>query len=193
MNVSVGAEGYLDFAVADRLLSRHGHIAVPTIGPNDRARVLKAVSRIAHADTAGRWLVLCDLDQDECAPGLIARLWPDAPPSVCLRVAVREIESWLLADPGIGSFLHVPNALIPNHPDELAAPKRRLVELARASTSRQIRSDLVPSSRSKNPIGRRYNPTMIHFVRNHWNPQRAAQRSPSLQRTLNAVQHLANP
>lgn len=191
MRVRVGAEGYLDFAVADRLLSHYDHVAIPTIGPNDRTRLLRAVGRIARSGGDETWFVLCDLDQDECAPSFIEQALPDTPPQLCLRVAVREVESWLLADPGLARFLRIPETLIPNDPEELATPKRYVVDAARASTSRQIRSAVTPSTRSKNPIGRRYTPTLIDFVRDHWDPERAAERSDSLRRAMGAVARLA--
>ena len=191
MRVRVGAEGYLDFAVADRLLSDYDHVAIPSIGPGDRTRLLRAVERMARAGVDETWFVLCDLDQDECAPSFIEQALPARPARICFRVAVREVESWLLADPGIARFLQIPEALIPNDPDGLAMPKRYVVDAARISTSHRIRSNVVPSTRSKNPIGRRYTPTLIDFVRDHWDPAQAAGRSDSLRRAINAVSRLA--
>ena len=191
MRVRVGAEGYLDFAVADRLLSDYGHAAIPSTGPSDRARLLRAVERITRAGADEPWFVLCDLDQDECAPSFVAQALPDRSAQICFRVAVREVESWLLADPGIARFLQISDALVPNDPDGLATPKRYVVDASRMSNSRRIRSNVVPSTRSKNPIGRRYTPTLIDFVRDQWNPERAAGRSDSLRRAMEAVGRLA--
>src|SRR5207302_4913725 len=101
------------------------------------------------------WLVLLDLDQDaECAP-IARRLWlPDATPELCLRIAVKEVEAWLLADrEKLSSFLRVSAARLPVQPDTVSHPKELIVELARSSRNREVRADIVPRLGSGRIVG----------------------------------------
>ncbi len=185
--IAVGAEGRVDFAVADRLLKERKRTAIFLAGPNDRSRMLRQAEQLAESNIEQEWFVLCDLDDAACAPTFISGLDLARRDWVCLRVAVREIESWLLADPTFADFIAVDPGLIPPLPDELEQPKRAVVAIARESMNDNVRRSIVPSPGSKNVIGRRYNPTLIDFVKHHWQPERAAERSDSLSRCLNAL------
>ena len=88
------------------------------------------------------FIVLTDLDQTPCASDLIVDwLRPHSRhPNLLLRVAVREVESWLLADRDhLTTFLKVTGSPIPDNPDALGDPKATLVQLARRSRNRSIR------------------------------------------------------
>ncbi len=142
------------------------------------------------------WLVLVDLDDEfECAPSLRAEWLPNPAEHMYLRVAVREIESWLLADSaGIAAFLSVPVRRVPRTVDDLDNPKHTLIELARSSRSRAIREDMVPRPGSGASIGPAYTSRMSEFVgkqgRGRWQPTSAAQVSPSLSRCILALTEL---
>ena len=75
-----------------------------------------------------------DLDSPQtCVPELI-QSWVKAPlnPGFFLRVAVMEIESWIMADRrALATFLSIPVNRIPNTPDDILQPKEFLVSLAR--------------------------------------------------------------
>ena len=78
-------------------------------------------------------MVLTDLDDGPCPSDLIGG-WLTSPrhPNLILRVAVREVEAWLLADAGnLAKFLGIDEARIPAIPEEIRDPKAMLVELAR--------------------------------------------------------------
>ncbi len=63
---------------------------------------------------------------------------PDPAPYMCFRVAVREVEAWLLADrEQIARFLSIARSRVPQSPETLDNPKQRLVELARHSRRRE--------------------------------------------------------
>ena len=193
----VAVEGRLDAEVAQRILRSCGaEPQVPPVIANGRTSLIKNIRGYAQAANYMPWLVLCDLDYDECPPTLIehrirTRI-PASPPLLCFRVAVRTVEAWLLADPALATFLGINTALLPGRPEHETRPKDKLVELALRSPRPEIRNGVGGDRKTAQPGGS-YTHELSHFVRNHWNPQRAAQRSPSLQRTLNAVQHLANP
>lgn len=193
MMIYLASEGDDDLAVARRLL-RHLGLS-EAAGPGALAGKSKLDARL-HAYAAGAaqstWLVLRDLDEDApCAGELVRELLPHRPPQFHLRIAVRAIEAWLLADPtNLAPYLHVPLAKVPRHPDQLTAPKTELVNLARRSTSRQIVADMVPEEGAGRPTGKAYSARVIAFARDAWDPQAAAKRSPSLARCIRALRSI---
>ena len=86
-------------------------------------------------------LVLTDLDRGKCAPLLIADWLPNPKHNnLIFRVAVREIESWLLADrDSIAKFLGVSVSALPLNPDEILDPKALVINLAENSCRDRIR------------------------------------------------------
>jgi hypothetical protein len=129
-------------------------------------------------------LLLTDLDHHPCPSGLIED-WLDVEPDVNLvfRVAVREVESWLLADrEGFADFLGISDVVIPLQPDQIPDPKLSLINLARRSRRRTLRESIVPREGSTAVQGPDYNGCLGGFVRNHWNHNAASERSPSLGR-----------
>ena len=141
-----------------------------------------------NAAKGGPFLVLADLEA-ECPPTQIKE-WLPVPihPNFLFRIAVREIESWLLADRiGFSSFLGISKNLMPNNVDGIANPKQCLLNLARVSRKSVLREAIVPMPRSTAKVGPDYNGQLIYFVENHWNIIEAARNSPSLDRTVKAV------
>jgi hypothetical protein len=139
------------------------------------------------------WFALCDLDDDDCAPGRVRDFLPDPAAGMCFRVAVRAVETWLLADRAcIARYLGISGDLIDLDPERLPAPKSHLVSLARRSRSRAMREGLVPAVGDSRSVGAEYTLLMSEFVRERWSPERAAARSPSLRRALVRLQTLAD-
>ena len=128
-------------------------------------------------------------DQDspnQCPPQLI-RSWIKGPryPHFFLRIAVMEVESWIMADrKGVADFLSIPLSRIPLDTDALTYPKEFLVSLARSSNRTRLRADLVPKPGATSKVGPGYNVRLGEFVRLHWDVERASQISSSLKRTL---------
>lgn len=141
------------------------------------------------------WLILADLDQDyECAPALVTDWIPKASAGLCLRIAVREVESWLLADaPALAKFLAIRTSRVPLSPDSLPSPKQTLVDLARLCRRGDIRQDIVPRLNSGNKIGPAYNSRLIEFVTEDWRPGVAEVSSPSLRSCRAAIARLHHP
>jgi hypothetical protein len=101
-----------------------------------------------------------------------------------IRLAVPEAESWLLADrDAVSQFIGVPVGRIPFHPDTLADAKQTVLQLARQSKVREIRSEIVSTLNSRTP-GTGYNTHLCKFVKQHWCAARAAEHSPSLSKAL---------
>lgn len=143
-------------------------------------------------------LLLTDLDSAACPSALINN-WignNPVPPKLLFRVAVREVEAWLLADhEGLRTFLKFRNRSLslPRQPDHLPDPKQ---ELLRVSTraSRDLRIDILPKPGSHSLQGLGYNRRFSEFVRTIWSPNNAANRSPSLCRARQRLTELArNP
>jgi len=136
------------------------------------------------------FLVLTDLDLAECAPTLIKK-WLSDPihHNLLFRVAVREVESWVLADRDrFAKFLGIRKTLVPVNVDAIDDPKKCLINLARESR-RNLREDIVPARRSTAKQGPDYNGRLTYFVREFWNPREAMHNSPSLARTIKAVEN----
>jgi hypothetical protein len=140
-------------------------------------------------------LIGVDLDGDECAPTLLKK-WSRIPPQpgLILRVAVREIEAWVLADKRrFATFVSAAPNDVPERPDALYDPKRSLLELARAHAKTELKADLVPQNydASYPRIGRAYNLRMCAFVDTKWRPDVARKKSESLDRALTALEQLS--
>ena len=188
--VRVAAEGRLDFAVATRLLSDVGLLAVPARLPRGPPYLLRKLAGYAQAAKYEQWLVLLDLDQEQCAPTLL-KTWLTAPSTdLTVRVAVREIESWLLADRGLAEHLRVPASALPEAPDLVSAPKRLLVEIVRAHCRTKNVCNAVLPGLGSTSVGPNYNNFLDAFVHGRWDPEAAGERSDSLQRALRAIERL---
>jgi len=135
------------------------------------------------------YLVLTDLDEYSC-PKALLNSWLSAPlhRNMLFRVAVREVESWVLADrTNIASYLSVAKQKIPQRPDELEDPKQFLINLARKSRKRTIREGIAPLPFSTAKIGRDYNGLLTAFVATNWKLANAKDNSVSLSRAVKRI------
>jgi hypothetical protein len=139
-------------------------------------------------------LLITDLDHGQCPAALIGYWFGDQQrlDDILVRVAVREIESWLLADhTAMASFMGIASRSLPRSPDDLIDPKSHLISLARRGP-RDVREALVPAVQAIAAQGVGYNSKLAKFVRESWRPVRAAMRSPSLTRARNRIAELAH-
>jgi hypothetical protein len=188
--VSLAVEGPTDTEVLARIFDWLG-IELGTVYGERGKGYLDA--RILAWNTAAKfapWVVVRDLDHDApCASELVQRLLPNPSAFMRFRVSVRAIDAWLLADrERIASFLAIAPKGVPSDPDALPDPKRKIIELARRSRKRELRLDLVPQLGMTSKVGPAFVSRMIEFVRQHWRPQIAAHRSPSLRRCIAALE-----
>jgi hypothetical protein len=132
------------------------------------------------------FVILTDLDRYLCPAALIGDWIPTHQhANLLLRIAVREVESWILADRGnLSAFLRVNPDCIPPAPDTLPDPKAVLVNAAARSRSREIRSRVVPRRGSSAKQGPDYNSCLIEFVYGAWDVGASMGSSPSLTRTV---------
>lgn len=140
------------------------------------------------------FIILADLDNKPCAPGLVAA-WSQHSrlhSNILFRVAVREVESWLLADRGgLAGFLSVAANSIPRAPDALPDPKQTLVNAAAKSRKREVREGVAPATGSTAKQGPTYNSDLGRFVREQWDLQEASGNSNSLARAVAALERYA--
>ena len=177
-------EGDVDEAVLRRLIGEVGGTVRAVYGKRGKDHLRRKIQGFNQAARYSRWAILVDLNREaECAPELRRAWLPDPAPQMCFRIAVRAIEAWLLADGGrIARFLRIPMAQVPRNPEAVEDPKRTLVDLARHSTSRAIREDIVPRPGSGRAVGSRYSARLIQFVDGLWSPTLAERNCESLQR-----------
>ncbi|MFY0583969.1 hypothetical protein ACN28S_65310 [Cystobacter fuscus] len=187
--ITVAVEGPTDTVLARKLLDYTGLPLGHIYEAGGKSKLDLKLKGYNNAARSAPWFVLRDLDQDEaCAPALASRLLKAPAKHMCLRIAVHQGESWLLADAEqIAKFLKVQAVLVPGSPDELVNAKQALVNLARASRSRDIQEALVPRSGSTASVGRQYASMIAEFIRSHWRPGIAAKRSESLSRCIHAL------
>jgi hypothetical protein len=140
------------------------------------------------------WVVVIDLDNDaDCAPPLRTEWVPESTRYLCFRIAVREVEAWLLADRvNLAAFLGVARSKVPPNPEQLPDPKQAMVNLARQSRRAAIRTDMVPREGSGRNIGPAYPSRLAEFARAYWDPSAAAATSQSLLRAIERLQCLVN-
>jgi len=188
-------EGLIDEAVIKRLIGHIGANPGPVYGKRGKDYIKKHIRGFNNASKGGCWVVLVDLDTDfECAPDLRFNWLSSQEPKLCFRVAVREIETWLLADRDrCSQFLGIPKSKIPEAVEGIADPKQLLINLARKSRKLLIQSDMVPSTNSGRQVGPAYDSRLIEFVtdaQNGWRPDHAAKLSQSLEKCINCLKLL---
>lgn len=138
--------------------------------------------------------VICIADTDGQCPVDLLKGWLDnhADTRFIFRLAVTEVESWLLADrKSLAKFFAVPIGKIPDHPDEISNPKREILALARRSRQRPIRTEVVSPFDPHKP-GSGYNLHLVQYVQTHWQALHAAEQSPSLARAILRIRALGN-
>lgn len=121
----------------------------------------------------------------------MCQMVPNPAPNLCFRVAIREVEAWLLADgETLARFLGVAEGSVPSDPESLVRPKEAMLRLGRRSRKSAIRKDMVPRRDSGRAVGPAYTSRLIEFASTQWRPAVAAERSNSLKRAIRCLQRL---
>lgn len=190
--ISGAVEGDLDEAVLRKLVEEEGATLRPPYGKKGKQHLKQRLAGYNQSARRTPWVVLMDLNHDaDCAPPLKAECLPARARYMCFRIAVRAIETWLLADiQSIARFLSVAVSHIPSSPEMLDDPKQFVVDLAQKSRRREIRESMVPRPGSGRKVGPLYTSQLIEFVQTRWKPNTAAQRSDSLRRCCKRIHEL---
>ena len=101
MVVYLAVEGDSDVPVAERMIRSVGLEPYRAVVARGKSQLDPRIPDLNRSGTRLNWLILRDLDHDApCASALIEHLVPHArlSPRVSLRIPVRAMESWILAD-----------------------------------------------------------------------------------------------
>lgn len=193
MLFTVAAEGALDLAVVDKVLQQTGHEILVAHNKGGHTKLDANLSGFANASNYSPWIVLRDMDRNQCPVTLRNDLLPDHGdfPGLYLRIVVREIEAWLLADSAnLARFFGVAKANFPNDPEAEMRPKSVLLSLAQRSRNRNLREGLIPRRGSGATIGPEYNAILQKFVADNWDVRLAADNADSLRRFVAQLETL---
>ncbi|MFO8057714.1 MAG: hypothetical protein R6V10_10485 [bacterium] len=191
--VTFVVEGQLDQIVARKLISATSINNYYFIVKRGKKQILERLYKFNNTCKSMRqpWIVLMDLDNDaECAPVYLEEKLPAPAADMFLRLAVQEVESWLLADrQGIAKFLGVSEEHVPKEVEKIQKPKRTLIDIARKSRRRDIKG-MVPQPGSSGVQGKEYNSIMSEFVLSYWKPDSASENADSLLRFLKVLERI---
>ena len=196
ISVYTAVEDRLSASVLERLVEETDGalkvgVSIPPKGAGDLKKKLPELIRLA---TNVPVLLLTDLDQKECAPGLVTEWFGNRgkPNDLIFRIAVREVEAWLLADKAnLAEFANIPLAKLPDFPEALPDPKQTLLNLVFRYSPSTIKQDIV-SDHGHGPVqGLSYNERLSQFVHKNWNPTEASDRANSLARARLRIGELA--
>lgn len=136
-------------------------------------------------------VIFTDLDKVDCPKKLLDEWFAgiNKPDGMMFRVVVREIEAWVMADcAAFSKFFGVSPAKIPFNPDSLPDPKATLLKIVEGSR-REIREAMIAKKGALAIQGVGYNTLLCEFVRKEWSSSRALERSGSLRRAFERLQH----
>ncbi len=191
--VSVVIEGTGDVAIVKRIVELRGCTIGTVYGRAGKAAIDASIGGYNNAARSTPWLVVRDQDSDALRPSeLITRILPTPSRWMRFRIAVREMEAWLLADPEtLSDYLQVSRVRVPAQPETLADPKGALVNMARHSRRAAIRADMVPEAGVSAVVGPGYVARVSEFAATRWRPEVARTNSRSLDRCMGRVTELA--
>jgi len=184
--VSAAVEGIVDEAVARTLIGCTGGQPGAVYGKNGEPALRSKINGYNNAARRAPWLVLVDLDHEADCPPPLRQDWLPAPaPLLCFRVAVRQVEAWLMADvERLATYLSVARVRIPHDPERLPNAKTAMVNIARRSRRKAIRQDMVPRDGSGRAVGPAYTSRLIEYAETQWRPKVAARQAESLRRAM---------
>ena len=192
--INVVVESELDLAVVSKLVEYTGcEIKTPYI--RKKKQIKEEIGGYNKAADSSFWFVLIDLDEKpSCAPSLVREWLEEKSPNLCFRVAVREVEGWLISDrERFSHYLSIPLDRIHSSPDTIECPKEYLIRLAEHSTDRKVQKDIIPTRESGKTQGRGYNARLTGYVQDTergWRLEVAAQKSPSLAKAIACLEKL---
>ncbi len=157
-----------------------------------RSPILAHINKYNQMSKISPVILFIDLDKDECAPSLMVNypIRDKQPPNkLQVRIAVREVESWLLADKqGIEIYFGIPQNAIPHNPEELDDPKQELLNLIKGKSNADFKREMLPNG--KVISGSEYNNYLTDFINTAWDSTRACANADSLDRAIKGIQQI---
>jgi hypothetical protein len=188
-------EDVLSEAIARKLINsiRPDIIINIVIGKKGRGHLQNKAGELNRSAQTSKVFLLADLDNPQECPSVLISNWlsnAQISSHLLFRFAVTEIESWILADrEAFSNFLKIPTNRIPLQTDSILQPKEFIVNLARKSRLKNIKNDLVPRINGTAAVGPLYNPKIVGFISNTWEPERAMISSTSLFKTIKRLRN----
>ena len=193
--ISGAVEGMPDEAVLRRIvIARRAEVHRVQV-QRGKANLRRALPGYNAAAQGNPWLVLVDLDRDfDCAAALVADWLPAPSAYMRLRVVVREIEAWLLADRENSRA----SSLCQSRPSRTGRTSSRTRKPRCCPPSGDLgdgrfRWTCCPDRIRADRWVRPTHPVQIEFASDNdrgWRPQVAARRSPSLSSCLTRLDSL---
>lgn len=195
MGVYLAVEDDVSAHVGRKLIEFAGETVAHRPFYRGKSDLRKSFDKFYNLSTREVVLLLVDLDRTSdrkmCAIDLV-RNWlvgrkPN--PQLIFRVAVHEVESWLMADhDGLEYLLGLrARTKLPSFPDRVEEPKELLLSLVKSSRKKELR-DCFKSIEGRLSPGLTYSTTLCRWIDAHWSPKRAAEKSDSLKRAIIALQ-----
>ena len=191
--INVVIEDELSLIVLRKILneSQRSYSICNVLGRQGCSYIDKHIHGFNNASKGIPFVIVRDLDYCECPPYLINTIlaFPKHQ-NLIFRIAVREIEAWLLADKkSFSSYFSINKSLIPHNVEEIDNPKEFIIKLAKKSRKRNIRDDVLPRKGAKQGPG--YNACLGYYVINHWDVYTALHNSDSLHRTFDVLNNFS--
>ena len=195
VHISGAVEGPTDEAVLRAIATSRGAVVHRVHVQHGKPNLRRALPGYNAAARRSPWFIVVDLDDEYACASMLVNSWLPVPSAhMRFRVAVRQIEAWLLADADrFAMFFGVRRGRVPDDPDALPDPKTTVISLAAGSTKPAIKADMVPRPGSGRRVGPAYAARLIEFVtreENGWRLDQAASASPSLRRCVERVDEL---
>ncbi len=190
--VLYAVEGPTDAPIAEKLIRRIGRTPRVISATGGSSQIDSGLKRWSQPSNRAAMLVLRDWDDRDsvpCAPALVDKLAPARPNGLSLRIAVRSLEAWLMADVEAAKRYFGVRRL-PTDPEQLPRPKVVLVAACRKSTRAAIREGMATRGSISGVVGPQFVPIVTEFARDVWDPDRARLNAPSLDRTLRRLEAL---
>ena len=190
--IDLVVEDELSEAVASKLLelSSQSYAIRIVYSRGGYGYIKKNIGGFNNAAKGTPYLVVTDLDTEDCAPALIGK-WLNKRtlhPNLLFRVAVKEVEAWLLAHrSAFAEFVGVREGLVPKNVEQIDDPKKKLIDIVRRSRRKRIREDIVPPQCSTREQGPDYNGRLVRFVEGYWDPRDCARVCRSLEKAIDRI------
>lgn len=171
------------------------NLEIRTIGKRGKGYIKKRVNEFNNQSNKLYFIILVDLDNDPCAPDLI-HSWFKNPfrNNLIFRVAVREVEAWILSDiDGVSQFFNISKDYVykeVSNPDLINDPKKKFLSIVSRSNRKSLINDVVKKVGSNIYQGGGYNTVLSEFVMNGWSLEKARSKSDSLNRAVLAIDYL---
>lgn len=192
--VLYAVEGGTDVAVAEKLIVHVGRRPRQVSAAGGSGAIDAKLKRWCQPSNHAPMLILRDWDLVDgvpCPPALLDKVAPHAtrPANVSIRIVVRSMESWLMADTWAARKFFRTSRL-PTDPELITTPKLSLVEACRSSSLRRVRVGMVPRPGSGGATGPDFALLVGEYAREYWDPVRAQENAPSLRRAIARMNEL---